>query len=166
MNEISSPGDLTSRLRSRLEADRRRIEDEAARELARLGENLSAIASGALRSIERDTAEATGRMRELLMKAWLRPLVVGMSLFLGISFGSLGTMHWLSRSIQDRIETLDELDTRTDWARAMLAEIEDTTWGVELLESSGDRYVSLPAGTAVRPAFTMKGRPYLKLSRE
>ena len=166
MNETSSPGDLTTRLRSRLEADRRRIEDEAARELARLGENLSAIASGALRSIEADTVEATGKMRELLMKAWLRPLVVGMSLFLGICFGSWATMHWLSRSIHDRIETLDELDTRTEWARAMLDEIEETTWGVELLESSGDRYVSLPAGTPVRPAFTMDGRPYLKLSRE
>ncbi len=166
MNETSSPGDLTSRLRSRLEADRRRIEDEAARELARLGENLSAIASGALRSIEADTVEATGKMRELLMKAWLRPLVVGMSLFLGICFGSWATMHWLSRSIHDRIETLDELDTRTGWARATLAEIEETTWGVELLESSGDRYVSLPAGTTVRPTFTMEGRPYLKLSRE
>ena len=166
MNETSSPGDLTSRLRNRLEADRQRIEDEAARELARLGENLSAVASGALRSIEADTAEATARMRELLMRAWLRPLVVGMSLFLGICFGSWATMHWLSRSIHDRIETLDELDTRTEWARAMLAEIEETTWGVELLESSGDRYVSLPAGTAVRPAFTMDGRPYLKLSRE
>ena len=127
---------------------------------------MSAVASGALRSIEADTVEATGRMRELLMKAWLRPLVVGMSLFLGICFGSLGTMHWLSRSIHDRIETLDELDTRTGWARATLAEIEETTWGVELLESSGDRYVSLPAGTTVRPAFTMDGRPYLKLSRE
>ena len=166
MNETSSPGDLTSRLRNRLEADRRRIEDEAARELARLGDNLSAIASGALRSIEADTVEATGRMRELLMKAWLRPLVVGMSLFLGICFGSWATMHWLSRSIQDRIETLGDLDTRTEWARAMLAEIEETTWGVELMESSGDRYVSLPTGTVVRPAFTLDGRPYLKLSRD
>ncbi len=166
MSGTSSPGDLTSRLRSRLEADRRRIEDEAARELARLGENLSAVASGALRSIEADTVEATGRMRELLMKAWLRPLVVGMSLFLGICFGSWATMHWLSRSIQDRIETLGDLDTRTEWARAMLAEIEETTRGVELLASSGDRYVSLPAGTRVRPAFTMDGRPYLKLLRE
>ena len=166
MNETSSRGDLTSRLRSRLEADRRRIEDAAARELARLGENLSAVASGALRSIEADTVEATGRMRELLMRAWLRPLIVGMSLFLGICGGSWATMHWLSRSIQDRIETLGELDTRTEWARAMLAEIEETTWGVELLESSGDRYVSLPAGTVVRPAFTTKRRPYLKLSRE
>ena len=166
MNETSSPGDLTSRLRSRLEADRQRIEEAAARELERLGESLNAVAGGALRSIEADTVEATGRMRELLMRAWIRPLVVGMSLFLGICGGSWATMHWLSRSIQDRIETLGELDVRTEWARAMLAEIEETTWGVELLEMSGERYVALPARTSVRPAFTVDGRPYLKLSRE
>ena len=88
------------------------------------------------------------------------------SRFLGICGGSWATMHWLSRSIHDRIETLGELDTRTEWARAMLAEIEETTWGVELMESSGERWVSLPAGTPVRTAFTMEGRPYLKLSRE
>ena len=84
MNGTSSPGDLTSRLRNRLEADRRQIEETAARELVQPGENLSTVANGALRSIEADTEEATGRMRELLMRAWLRPLVVGMSLFLGI----------------------------------------------------------------------------------
>ena len=81
MSETSSPGDLTSRLRSRLEADRKEIEETATRELRRLGESLSAVRSDALRSIEADTEEATGRMRELLMKAWIRPLVVGMSLF-------------------------------------------------------------------------------------
>ena len=166
MSKTSSPADLTSRLRQRLEADRRQIEDTAARELARLGKNLSAVASGALRSIEADTAEATARMRELVMRAWLRPVVVGMSLFLGICGGSWATMHWLSRSIQDRSVTLGELHVRTEWARAMLAEIEETTWGVELLEMSGDRYVVLPARTPVRPAFTVDGRPYLKLSRE
>ena len=166
MNETSSPGDLTSRLRSRLEADRRRIEDAAARELARLGENLSAVASGALRSIEADTVEATGRMRELLMKAWLRPLVVGMSLFLGICGGSWATMHWLSRIIDSRFETLTEVNIRIHRARETLAEMQKTTWGVELMEINGERYVALPARTPGRPAFTMDERPYLKLSRE
>ncbi len=93
MNETSTPNDLTSRLRSRLEADRKEIEETATRELRRLGESLSAVRSDALRSIEADTEEATGRMRELLMKAWLRPLMVGMSLFLGICGGSWATMH-------------------------------------------------------------------------
>ena len=166
MSETSSPNDLTSRLRSRLETDRQQIEETATRELKRLGESLRGVRGDALRSIEADTAEATARMRGLLMRAWLRPLVVGMSLFLGICGGSWATMHWLSRSIQDRIETLGELDVRTEWARAMLAEIEETTWGVELLEMSGDRYVALPARTPVRPGFTVDGRPYLKLSRE
>ena len=81
MNETSSPSDLTSRLKSRPEADRKEIEETATHELRRLGESLSAVRSDALRSIEADTEEATGRMRELLMKAWIRPLVVGMSLF-------------------------------------------------------------------------------------
>ena len=70
-----------------------------------------------------------------------------------------------SRSIQDRIETCENW-TCGPGGRAMLAEIEETTWGVELLDSSGDRYVALPAGTPVRPAFTADGRPYVKLSRE
>ena len=42
----------------------------------------------------------------------------------------------------------------------------ETTWGVELREVSGERYAALPVRTPVRPAFTMDGRPYLKLSRE
>ena len=166
MSETSSPNDLTSRLRSRLEADRQRIEETAARELARLGENLSAVASGALRSIEADTEKATGRMRELLMRAWLRPLVVGMSLFLGICGGSWGTMHWLSRIIDARFETLAEVNVRIERASETLAEMAETTWGVELREISGERYAMLPASAPSRPAFTMDGRPYMKLSRE
>ncbi len=166
MNETSSPGDLTSRLKSRLEADRKEIEEAATRELERLGESLSAVAGDALRSIEADTEEATGRMRELLMRAWLRPLVVGMSLFLGICGGSWATMHWLSRSIDSRIETLAEVKVRIVRARDTLAVMHETTWGIELQEINGDRYVLLPVGTPGRPAFTMDGRPYMKLSRE
>ena len=166
MERTSTANDLTDRLRKRLESERREIEELTARELGKLGENSRRAARNALSTIERDTEEATGKMRELLAKAWLRPLIVGLSLWLGFFGGSWATMRWLATSIQDRIETLGELDTRTEWARAMLAEIEETTWGVELMESSGERWVSLPAGTPVRPAFTMDGRPYLRLSKK
>ena len=105
-------------------------------------------------------------MRALLLRAWLRPLVVGLSLFLGISGGSWATMHWLSASIQRRIETLGTANLRIEDAREMLAEIEETTWGVTLREIDGERYVTLPAGTSVHPSFTVEGRPYVKLSRE
>ena len=158
--------DLTVRLRRRLENERREIEELTASELERLGENSRRVARNVLRSIERDTEEATGRMRELLAKAWLRPLIVGLSLWLGIFAGSWATMQWLSRSIQDRIETLSMANLRIEGGREMLAEIEETTWGVGLREVSGEQYVTLPIGTPVLTAFTVDGRPYVKLRRE
>ena len=157
---------MTERLRRRLENERREIEELTASELGRLAENSRRVARNALRTIERDTEEATGRMRELLLKAWLRPFVVGLSLWIGICGGSWATMHWFARSIQDRIETLAMANLRIESAREMLAEIEETTWGVGLREVNGEQYVTLPVGTPVRPAFTVDGRPYLKLSRE
>ena len=159
MSVTSTPNDLTSRLHRRMEADRQQIEETAARELERLGENLSAVASGALRSIEADTAAATERMRAFLLMAWLRPLVVGLSLFLGFSGGSWATMHWWSANIQRRIETLATANLRIKGARETLAEIEETTWAVTLREVNGERYVTLPAGTMVRPSFSVDGRP-------
>ena len=64
--------------------------------------------------------------------ARLRPLVVGLSLFLGFSGGSWATMHWLWRSIEIRIEALATLNRQVEQARWTLAEIEETTWGATL----------------------------------
>ena len=162
----SNPNDLTSRLRTRLEADRRQIEETAASELRRLGENSRAVANDVLRTIEADTAAGIARMRALLLAAWLRPLVVGLSLFLGFSGGSWALMRWLSGRIQHRIETVAMLNVRIEQARETLAEVEDRTWGVTLLEIDGERFVVLPAGTLDRPPWTVGGRPALKLSSE
>ena len=158
--------DLTARLGRRLETERREIEELTANELERLGENSRRVARSALRSIERDTEEAVGRMRELLVKAWLRPLIVGMALWLGIFVGSWATMQWLSRSIQNRIEERSMVDLEIAGGRETLAEIEETTWGVGLREVNGVRYVTLPARTPVLTAFIVDGRPYVELSRE
>ena len=166
MSMTSNPNDLTTRVRNRLEADRRLIEETTTSELRRLGENLRAVVSDELRTIEADTAAATARTRALLLNAWLRPLVVGLTIFLGISGGSWGLMHWLSANIQQRIETLAVLDVRIDQARETLAEIEDTTWGVTLREIDGERFVVLPDDALKDPPWTVGGRPALKLSSE
>ena len=125
-----------------------------------------AVANDALRTIEADTGATVARVRVLLRNAWLRPLVVCLSLFLAFRGGSWGLMHWLSASIQSRIETLAVLDVRIDRARDTLAEIEDTTWGVTLREIDGERFVVLPDGTLDHPPWTVGGRPALKLSSE
>ena len=70
-------------------------------------------------------------------------------------------MHWLSRSIERRIETLAtlKLNMRIEQARETLAEIEETIWGVTLREIEGERFVVLPAGTLDYPPWTVRGRP-------
>ena len=166
MSTTSHPNDLSGRLRSRLAAERRQIEETTASELRLLGANSRAVVNDELHTIKGDTGTAVARIRVMLLNAWLRPLVVGLIIFLGISGGTWGLMHWLSASIQGRIETLATLEVQIEHARETLAEIEDTTWGVTLLEIDGERFVVLPDGTLDHPPWTVGGRPALKLSSE
>ncbi len=115
---------MTDQLRTRLENERQEIEELTASELGRLGENSRRVARNALRIIERDTEEATGRMRELLPRAWLRLLTFGLSLWLGIFGGSWATMRWLWTRIPARIETATELAFDIKEARRTLAKME------------------------------------------
>ena len=162
----SSQNDLAARLRRRLETDHQQIEEAAASELRRLAESLSAVATGALRSIEADMAAATRRMRGLLLRGWLWLLAAGLSLSLGISGGSWATMRWLSGSIEDRVQALAILDVEIEQARETLTHLDETTWRVELLEIEGERFVVLPAGSPNRLGWTVGGRPAVKLSGE
>ena len=167
MERTSSANDLTDRLRRRLENERKEIEELTASELERLGANSRRVARNALRTIERDTEEATGKVRELLVKAWLRPLIVGLSLWLGFFGGSWATMQWLSRSIQNRIETVAGLGRDIEDARRTLAQLEVDTWGLVFHEIKGERFVVVPDGVLADPAWWVDGdRPALKLSRE
>ena len=172
----SNPNDFSVRLTSQMAAERRQIEKTAVSELRRLGENLRAVVNDELRTTEADTAAGTARIRVVLRNAWFRPLVVGLVIFLGISGGSWGLMHWLSTGIQSRIETRAALDFQIEEARETLAGIEEaretlagieeTTWGVTLVEIAGDRFMVLPHGTLDRPPWTVDGRPALKLSSD
>ena len=157
---------MTERLRQKLETERLEIEATASRELRRLGESLSAAAGDAQSCIEDDMAASTGRMHVLLMRAWVRPLVMGLSLFLGISGGSWATMHWLSASIESRIRTVAVLNVNIKQARETLAQLEETTWGVTLREIDGARFVVLPAAALDNPPWRVGGRPAVMLSSE
>ena len=157
---------MTARLQHRLGTERAEIEATAARELKVLGESLRGVASSALRTIEADTAAATGRMRALLLRAWVRPLVIGLSLSVGICGGSWAAMRLLWTAIEWKVETLAALTVDIEQARQTLTEIEERTWGLELREIDGERFVVLPAGTPDRTFWTVGGRPALKLSSE
>ena len=152
-------------MRRRLETERREIEDLTANELERLGENSRRVLSNALRTIERDTEEATGRMHALLLRAWLRPLVVGLSLWLGIFAGSWATTLAVgAHPVQHRGRRRPRIPHRAGTPDA--GPDRGETWGITLREVQSDRFVVLPRGLLDRPPWTVRGQPAVKLSRE
>ena len=162
----STRSDLAGRLRQKWETDRREIEETGTAELRRLGESLSSAARSAQRSIEADIAAWIGRTRALLMRVWLLPTAAGLSLFLVVCAGSWGTMRWLSMRIETQLQALAILNLDIEQARRTLAQLQATTWSVELREIDGERFVVLPAGSLERPPWTVGGQPAVKLSSE
>ena len=115
---------------------------------------------------ERRTIEELTASELEQLGARLRPLMVGLSLWLGICGGSWATMHWLSTRIQARIQTAAALDLDIEEARQTLARLEETTWGIALREIEGERFVVLPTGALAYPLWTVGTRPAVKMSSE
>ena len=151
MNGTSTATDFRERLQRKIERDRQTLETVTANELKKLEDGLRNTVNGALSTIERDTGAATKRMAAMLLMAWMRPLLVGLSLFLGILLGSWGLMQWLLSDIESKIETRAELRAGIEEQRETLRQIEEQTWGVEFHEiKNGDRLerlLVLPRGT-------------------
>ena len=105
-------------------------------------------------------------MRARLLRTWVRPLVIGLNLSLGFCGRSWEAMRLLWMAIEWKVATLAALNVNLEQARQTLTEIEETTWGLELREIDGARFVVLPAGTPDRPFWTVGGWSPLKLSTE
>jgi len=173
MAASSTASSLRERLRERREEDERILREEhehraelIASELRKLGESVRGVVQRELRGIESDMEAGRKRAGAALLKAWGRSLALGLSLFLGICLGSWGLTQWLSRQVEEQIEALTVLRVDIEEARATLARIEEKTWGLELTQIDGERFVVLPAGTLDSRPWTVGGRPALKLSSE
>lgn len=175
MERISHASDLSRVLRQKLEDDRLQIEALTSSELSKLADalkqqshaalstTLDAIESdlnqrlnGIKKQIEAQTkplvshlasvrAEASALQR-LTVRAWLKPLLLSLSLSLGIFAGSWGLMQWLSHGIQSQLETRAALAQEIQRQKRVLAQIESKTWGLELHEDSNGRFVIMPPG--------------------
>ena len=83
-------------------------------------------------------------MNAALCGAWLRSVVVGVCFFLGVLAGSWGLARWHANHIQSLIETRAALEFEIQEARQTIKRIEQTTWGVKLVEVDGRRFAILP----------------------
>ena len=182
----SNANDLSAQIRRRTEAERRKMDAIDERKLQEYGERWDAIVNDRLPIIDaamervnwrivdklrRTEAEAEtglGRMHGLLRRAWLRPLVIGLSLFLGICGGSWGLLQWQSSRVQRLLETQETYRRGIAQEQRALDQLQAQTWGVWLHEDAdATRYVVLPRGTLGEEwPVTVLGQPAIRLSSE
>ena len=166
MNGTSSVSDLQTRLQKRAEQERIEVEAVIQNELKKLSENLNRIVKRELNTIESNTKTWSGRLSAAALKAWSRPIGVGLLLFLGICGGSWGLTRWLSNNIQNLIETKAELQLDIKEQRQTVERLKETTWGVYLRKGEKGRFLVLPKGMKPQTGWTVGGRPAVKLSSE
>ena len=169
----SNVNDLNARIQQRKEIDRRKVDAIAERELQAYGERLNAIVNDKLRITEAAMETGLGRMHRLLLRAWLRPLVtglvVGLGLLLSIFGGNWGLMQWQSSRLQRLLETQETYQRGIAQEQRALDQLQAQTWGVWLHEEAdGTRYVVLPSGTLEVEGWpwTVLGQPAVLLSSE
>ena len=159
--------ELSAQLRQRTETERRKMDAIAERELRKFGETLSASAHDKLRITEAAMEAQVGRIQGLLWRGWIRPLVVGLFVFLGIFAGSWGLTQWQSSRVERLVERQETLRLQVAQEQQALAQLQAQTWGVWLHEEDGGRYVVLPPGALGENwRWTVQGQPALQLSSE
>ena len=182
----SNENDLSAQIRQRIDAQDRKLDEIDERKLQAYGERWDAIVNNklptidaamekvngrivdTLRRTEAATEQGIGRMHGLLRRAWLRPLVIGLSLFLGICGGSWGLLQWQSSRVQRLLETQETYRRGIAQEQRALDQLQAQTWGVWLHEDAdGMRYVVLPRGTLNEEwPVTVLGQPAIRLSSE
>ena len=167
MNETSSTSDLQARLQKKVEQDRQQIEAVIQSELKKLSKNLNRIVGNELYIIERDTKVWSKRLSAAALKAWSRPIGVGLLIFLGIFVGSWGLTQWLSSSVESHIEARTTIRLEIEQEQRTLEQLRAQTWGVWLHEAEdGERHVVLTQGTFEDWPWTVQGQPAIRLSSE
>ena len=160
MNETSnSMSNVAARFQKKAEQEMQEIEAVWRGALKTLSENLISIAKREAHTIERIMAMG-------LLKAWLRPIVVGLLILLGICGGSWGLTQWLSSGIQARLQIRSELEAEIIEQRLTVQQLQETTWGVRFHEEENGRFLVLPQGTVPATGWTVGGQPAVKLSSE
>jgi len=168
---ISNVASLKDRLRSKMADDREQTEGLIQEHLSELSENLKGSISDELSSIRENLESETDRLNReyrrlkiVLTRAWIKPLVIGLGIFLGIFAGSWGLMQYLSSSVTSSMEEKALVESQIQTAQETLNAMK--TWGIELQKHKDRFYIVMPEGYTIEAGFTVGKRDALKIIRK
>jgi Fe2+ transport system protein B len=102
-------------------------------------------------------------LNHLTVRSWLKPLLIGLSLLLGIFAGSWGLTAYFSHQITQQIQQQAQLTQQIDAQQHTLNQIQAKTWGIRYLQNDQGRYLILPPGTTASTGWMVGTQQAIKL---
>ena len=118
-----------------------------------------------LATIERTTAEWDRRLKASALTGWMRPLVVGLSISLGIYGAHWAAMHWTAGEVESLATRKARLQAEIEVQEKTIEQLKEKTWGILLHEDKNGRFVVFPKEEAGEDwkSWTYRGRPAWRL---
>lgn len=169
-----SIGDLSSKLKEKIDQDRQNLERIAQEEFETFQTSLNASLQSALdttaTAIEAQlqpwNQKISGQLQELenrntlfrktIARSCFQTAMLGLCLMLGITFGAWGMTELMAIRVR-------ELATEQERLRNSITILKEKTWGLELLEEENGRFILLPKGMTVKTDWTYHNQKVLKL---
>ena len=162
MNRISTPPNLRDRLQHKIRAERALLDQVIETERRNFEQSFKSQLSAVLNTIESDMAVLSQRLN----RRWLPPLILGLSLSIGICGGSWATMQYLASIIQTRMQTLQTLEAEIGRQQTTLAALREQTAGISLNHVPNGIFITVPEGAVLNPNWKLNGRPAWRLSTD
>ena len=165
MNTPSHVKDLSINLDNE---DRKREQEYEQRfrdSIERVLKSYNDTAEHGLATIERTTGQWDCRLKAVALVGWMRPLILGLSISLGIYGAHWVAMQWTAREVKSLTSRKAELQVEIEDQKTTIKQLTTKTWGILLYEEESERYVVFPKGQFGDDgtAWTFGDRPALKL---
>ena len=145
MNTPSHVKDLSINLD---DEDRKREQEYEQRfrdSIERVLKSYNDTAEHGLATIERTTGQWDRRLKAAALTGWMRPLILGLSISIGIYGAHWVAMHWTAREVKSLTSRKAALQVEIEAQKKTIERLNSKTLGVLLHEDEEGRFVVLPA---------------------
>ena len=178
---MTNLGTLNERLQYKLQQDKIAIEAQTKAELQSLSDSLSRLSQNALDTIEvamdaknaaliRSYGEMTNRLhsenrrlQKTLLRSWLRNLLIGSGILVGLAVGTWGFSARLSNRITTLQTSIAGMEKHENLLRHTITELEKKTNGIVLMDTKDGRFLVLPQGMTIKSGWKIGTLPAWKL---
>ena len=160
MNTPSHVKDLSINLD---DEDRKREQEYEQRfrdSIERVLKSYNDTAEHGLATIERTTGQWDRRLKAAALVGWMRPLILGLSISIGIYGAHWVAMQWTAREVTSLTSRKAMLQAEIESQEKTIERLKTKTWGILLHEDESGRFVVFPKGEFEDwKGWIIRGRP-------